>query len=164
VDFGTLPDAAYGVSVGLAAVLGHLRSDAAWSIFPGRTYSFSGANGAGAGADMSFWTAAADLAYVVQVGRTEIALGGGAEVTHIDAAGVNTSAPFDGLRGSRSWPALRAEGALTTPLLAPVFLRLEADAVAPLSRARFVIDPIGVVHQPGALTGRLGAGIEVQFR
>jgi hypothetical protein len=161
VDFGTLPDTAFGIEVGLAAIVGHLRSDVALGIFPGRTYTFAQANGAGA--DMSLWTAAGNLSYVTQVGRTELALGGGAEVTYLHAVGVKAGAPFTSIPGSANWPSLRAGAVLTTPIVAPLFVRLEADAVAPLRRPTFVIEPHGVVHQPSWLTGRFGAGIEVRF-
>jgi hypothetical protein len=161
VDFGTLPDTAYGVGVGLAAVVGHLRSEVALSDLPGRSYTFPRAMGTGA--EMSAWVAAGSFAYVVHLGRTELALGGGAEITHLDAFGVRASPPFQGTPGSGTWPALRAEAVLTTPIVAAVLLRLETDAVAPLRRPTFDIEPIGVVHQPSTITGRLGAGIEVQF-
>jgi hypothetical protein len=161
VDIGTLPDTAVGVGVGLAAVVGHLRSDVALNVFPGRTYTFPSAGGAGA--DMSAWSAAGDFAYVTRLGPSQLALGGGAEVTYLSAMGVKGAAPFAPRSGSLVWPALRADAALTIPTVGPVFLRLEAVALAPLRRPTVDIDPIGVVHQPSTLAGRLGVGVEVEF-
>jgi hypothetical protein len=161
VDTGTLPDPAVGVAVGLAAVVGHLRSDVGLNVFPGRTYTFPSAGGAGA--EMSLWSAAGDFAYVIRVGRTELALGGGAEVTYLYATGVKGAAPFVPHSGSVVWPALQADAALTIPAVAPMFLRLEANALAPLRRPTLNIDPIGVVSQQSPLAGRVGAGVEVQF-
>jgi hypothetical protein len=161
VDLGTLPDTAYGVAVGLAAVVGHLRSDVTLNVFPDRKYTFP--TTAGFGAEMSLWTAAGNFAYVTRIGRTELALGGGAEVSDLEARGVAGAAPSIVHQGSEVWPALRASAVLTTPLVAPVFLRLDAGVVAPLRRPSFRVDPIGVVHQPSLPAGRLGAGVEVQF-
>jgi hypothetical protein len=160
-DLGTLPAPALGGVLGLAAVVGRFRADIAWGLLPSRTYTVSSASGVGA--DMSLWTASASFAYVAPLGRTELALGGGAEATHVSAVGVSSDTPFVGIAGSAAWPALRADATFTAPIFAPVFVRLDAAGVAPLARPAFVIDPLGVVHRPSVLTARLAAGVEVRF-
>jgi hypothetical protein len=161
VDFGTLPDTAFGVAVGLAAGVGHLRSEVALNLFPSRTYTFPSTDGFGA--QMNLWAPAGNVAYVTNIGRTELAMGGGAQVSYLDATGVKGAAPSLAYSGSVRWPALHAGAMLTTPVVGPVFLRFDADAVAPLRRPTLRIDPIGVVYQPSLLAGRVGAGVEAQF-
>jgi hypothetical protein len=161
VDSATLPAPAFGGAFGVGALVGRLRSEAAFSVVPGRTYLVS--SQPGVGADMSLWVASANVAYRVALGPAEVALGGGAEASHLGAVGVQVTAPVAGVPGSATWAALRADAMLTARIVAPIFFRLEVDAVAPLRRPTFVVDPLGTVHQPAPLTGRLGAGVELHF-
>jgi hypothetical protein len=161
VDSSILPSAAFGAAFGLAAMAWHLRADVAFTILPDRTYVVSSESGVGA--DMSLWAASGKLAYVVPVGPVELAMGGGAEITHISATGVALSAPLVAVSGGATWPSLRAGATLTTRIYKPIFLHIEGDAVAPLERPAFVIDPLGSVHRPSAVTARLGAGVEWRF-
>ncbi len=161
VDTSTLPSVAYGVGGGVAVLLWHLRADAAVGFLPPSTYRVSSESGVGA--DMSLWAGSIDLAYVLSRGPLELALGAGAEVAHISAIGVALNEPVVGVPGGATWPALRAGATLTAPIYKPIFLRLSVDAVAPLQRPKFVIDPLGTVHQPSAITARLGLGAELRF-
>jgi hypothetical protein len=161
VDTSTLPSVAYGVGGGVAVLVWHLRADAAVGFLPPSTYGVS--TESGVGAEMSLWAGSLDLAYVFSRGPLELALGAGAEAAHISAVGVALKEPVVGVPGSATWPALRAGGTLTAPIYKPIFLRLSAEAVAPLERPRFVIDPLGTVHQPSAVAARLGVGVELRF-
>jgi hypothetical protein len=156
-DLATLPAAAFGGALGVVVQRGHLRSEVAFALLPGRTYSVS--SEPGVGADMSLWAASATAAYVAAVGQAEIALGGGAQVDHADALGVGVSP----VAGSALWPSLTAGATVLAPLVSASFLRLDVDGLVPLVRPTFVIDPLGTVHQPPVLTGRLAAGLEVRF-
>jgi hypothetical protein len=161
VDFGTLPAPAVGGAIGLAAIVRRFRADVSFGIFPARTYAVSSA--ADVRAEMSSWKAAGAFAYVIPIGSTELALGGGGEVTHLSAVETNANAPFSGVPGSATWLALRVGGGITVPIVAPFFLRLDGDAAVPLRRTTFVVDPLGTVYRPAAVGGRLGAGVEMQF-
>jgi hypothetical protein len=138
-----------------------VRSDIVLNILPGHTYTFPSTGGFGA--EMNLWAAVGKFAYVTNVGPTELALGGGAQVSHLDARGVKGAAPSVAYSGSVNWPALQAGAVLTTRVVGWVSLRLDADAVAPLQRPVLHIDPVGVVYRPSLPAGRLGAGVEVQF-
>jgi len=161
VDFGTLPAPAVGGALGLAASVRRFRTDVSFGVFPARTYAVSSA--ADVGAEMSSWSAAGTFAYVTPIGFTELALGGGAEVTHLSAVATRANAPFSGVPGSATWLAPRVGAGITVPIFAPLFLRLDADAVVPLRRPAFVVDPLGTVYRPAAVGGRFGAGVEMQF-
>jgi hypothetical protein len=162
VDSSTLPAPAFGAALAVSATVWRIRSDVAASLLPGRTYTQSSARGT-LGADMSAWMASVDVAYEIPVRRMKIDVGAGAELTDVTAIGVAASAPVVGVPAHTTWASLRAGGALTAPVFASLFARLTLDAVVPLRRPAFVIDPVGTVSQSSPVTARLGAGVEVHF-
>jgi hypothetical protein len=116
---------------------------------------------------MSLWSASGTLAYVFPLmnptSQVELALGAGAEATHISAIGVPVKAPVVGVPGSATYAALCAGATLTAPIYGPVFMHVEVVGIAPIEPPPFVISPLGTVFQPGALSARLAAGAEVHF-
>ena len=93
-------------------------------------------------------------------GSLELAACAGGEIGQMRAEGYGVRAPDE---GAALWLALRAAGVVTAVLTDTVALRLEVGAVVPLGQSRFYLEPIGVVHEPSAVCGRAGAGVEVRF-
>jgi hypothetical protein len=160
-----LPSTAYGVGLGGAVTVGHLRVDVAGGFFPDRTYSVSADSSLGA--DMRLLYGSGGAAYVMRLAKptsgVDLALGGGIEGTYIHAEAVPLKAPVVGRAGDATWATLRAGATLTAPIYRPVFVHVEVLGLAPLERPPFVIDPIGTVHHPGLVGVRVGVGAEVHF-
>jgi hypothetical protein len=140
---------------------GHLRPALAFALAPARTYTVSPRPGVGA--DITLWTASASVGYATSLGPVDLALGGGVDVTHIDAIGVDVGAPVAGMPQSGAWPALTADATLEMPLVARSFLSVQIDGIAPLRRPTLVIEPFGDVHRPPVATARLGAGLGLRL-
>lgn len=85
---------------------------------------------------------------------------GGAELGQMRAEGYGVREPG---KGSALWLAPRAGAALSTALTAALGLRLDVGVAVPIARSRFVLERIGVVHEPGAIAGRADVSVEYHF-
>jgi hypothetical protein len=63
--------------------------------------------------------------------------------------------------GRALWLAAGAGVTLAIPLGARLAAVLGLDLVVPLRRPRFIIDDLGAVHRPAAVTGRAALGLEL---
>ncbi|WP_437785588.1 hypothetical protein [Sorangium sp. So ce1097] len=92
--------------------------------------------------------------------RATAAACAGLELGQISAKGYGVTRPRE---GEALWIAPQAKLDLTFVLASPLALRLDAGAEAPLGRRPFVLENVGVVHEPSPLVGRAGLGAEIHF-
>jgi len=90
----------------------------------------------------------------------DVGVYGGAEMGQMRAEGYGVSEPTT---GSSLWFAPIAGGTAAVGLTAALGLRLNVGVAVPLARYRFVLEPIGVVHEPAAITARANIGLEYHF-
>jgi hypothetical protein len=83
----------------------------------------------------------------------------GSEFGRLSGRGNNVTQTWT---GSSGWLAPRIDLAVSWPLLDESLRLAGLSTVAlPLIRKEFSVQGLGLVHQPGAVTGRLGAGLEL---
>jgi hypothetical protein len=86
----------------------------------------------------------------------------GFDILRISSVGTGITAP----REATTWDGAASLGALATFALdGSLVLTVAADALAPTSRPRFVLEgePLTVLHRPAAVWGRLLLGGEIRF-
>lgn len=113
---------------------------------------------AGAGGD--FWLLAAGGAAALRADLGALAIGGraGLEAGAMSGRGVGINHPD---AGRALWLAASGGVTLAVPLGARLAAVLGVDLVVPLRRPRFIIDDLGAVHRPAAVTGRAALGLEL---
>lgn len=96
------------------------------------------------------------------VGEPPFELAGcvGAEIGEISAQGFGVTDPGE---GAALWFAPRGAAVLTFALPGNAALLLDLGAAVPIGRRRFVLERVGVVHEPSPVVGRASIGVSVHF-
>lgn len=161
-DIGTLPSVAIAPQLALAWLPGGARVELAFAYFvPQRALS----RFAGEGADLSSWTASAQLGYAWPTGPVAVGPLAGLGLERLGAAGFGGATSFD---QSSVIMAMRGGVQLSWALSSTFSLRLVALAALPLSRPSFVVvNPAPtadeLVHRPAAVSGQANFGVEWRF-
>ncbi|HEY4122410.1 MAG TPA: hypothetical protein VGM56_31305, partial [Byssovorax sp.] len=164
-DVGSLPGAGAGLSVEAALALRWLRLEVGFVDLPSRTALVSDGS---AGGTVALWAATASACAAIPASRFELGPCLGAEVGRIHASGFGVTDPS---AGASLWSGAKA-GALASwfPFTASraastLGFTLRLDALAPFTRPTFVLENVGsgAVHQPSAVIGRLGVGVEARL-
>jgi hypothetical protein len=155
-DIGGLPDPAFGAEVDAGVRWRKVRLMAFGTVFgPDRTVASSGRGG-----EFQLWVAGA-LACLERPGPRLGALAcAGYEIGNLLAEGTGVTDPRS---ESALWHALRADLGALVPLGSGFSGALRFGAVMPIERREFVLDSSDVVHQPNSVTGRVMAGLDVDF-
>ena len=95
-----------------------------------------------------------------RAGSVGLAGCGWAEVGKMRAAGVGVRSPG---QAEAWWLAPGAGGALTVELPGALVFRLDAGVAVPITRIRFVLENVGMVHEPSDVCGHAGLGLDFYF-
>lgn len=165
IDAGTLPSPAAGVTAALAVGAGWLEVEARGALFAPQTEGVGGGNGAAAGR-LRLWSAGLSgcirvFAVGTGAGRSARVLPCvGADVARLSGRGEGVSSPGEGA----VWLGAAVAGVRgTLDFTEAASLWLRVDGAAAPSRPRFVLENVGAVHQPAALSARAALGAEVRF-
>ncbi|WP_148313248.1 hypothetical protein [Sorangium cellulosum] len=159
LDVGAFDAPVAVLRVWATLLVGRYRFDAALSHVP--TTPIAAPDRPAAGGRFTFVAGAASacLALLSWTSATAAACAG-LELGQISAEGYGVTRPRE---GRALWIAPQAKLDLTLLLAPPLALRLDAGAEAPLGRRPFVLENVGVVHEPSPLVGRAGLGAELRF-
>jgi hypothetical protein len=158
IDTGLLPAVAFGAAAGAVLALDGWRFELVGTYWFERRARRDDAPEKGA--DIAAITGT--LTTCALLLRAPIAAGpcAGVEGGGLFGSGFGVTEPESGVA---PWLAATAGGVVAFPLLAEADLAIRADLVAAPARARFVLDNVGPVHRPSAISARLGAGLDVRF-
>jgi hypothetical protein len=156
-DAATLPSPAVGARAALAWTPGHGRLELSGSYFAAQSQT-TGVSPAGA--SFASGVLGARAGWTVLRGVVELSPRAGADVELVRARGFGAANNYD---ASAAWLSAAAGALVVVPLASFLALRADADAIAPLSRPRFVVDGEGAVHHPPAFGLRAGIGAELRF-
>ncbi|WP_437759646.1 hypothetical protein [Sorangium sp. So ce1389] len=159
LDVGAFDGPAPVVRAWATLLVARLRFDAALSYVP--TTSIAVPERPAAGGRFTLLAGAASACFTLRswTAATTAACAG-LELGQISAEGYGVSRPRE---GHALWIAPQAKLDLTLRLAPPLALRLDAGVEVPLGRRPFVLENVGVVHEPSPLAGRAGLGAEVHF-
>lgn len=155
---GVLPSARVGPAFALGYRAGSARIalDALW--LPSATRTLSG--GVAANGAFTLYAAALGLERPFAIGPIEAGPRLGVGIGAIRGEGSGVDVP-----GGSTAPWVAVDGGIgaSWPLAAAFALRVDASIVVPLTRPAFVIEGLGLVHQPSYVGARLGASGELHF-
>ena len=155
LDHGALPGWAPGVDGALALGRGAFSARFGLLVLPSETKYVSGS----AGGAFSLWAATAAVCGHVDRGSARLRLCAGAEWGKLSGKGVNVSLP---MTGSSTWFAPRGDLDLSLPLGDASFRGVaRGSLLSPRIRKNFAVEPLGSVHQPSSIDGRLSLGLEL---
>jgi hypothetical protein len=155
---GALPGVAAGLGAALTVQRGRWSAELFGLYLPDRRHPSE--DRAGAGGDFRLLAVGAAGCYALLPGALEVAGCIGAELDHVGARGYGVAEPGS---GAGTWVAPLANTATTWWIGERVALRLDLQAVMPLSRPRFVLLGVGPVWRPPVVNGRAGLGLMVAF-
>jgi hypothetical protein len=158
LDRGALPGWAPGVEGAVSFGIGAFSLRMGGLVLPRETTVTSGT----AGGAFTLYAATAAACGRTARGAVQLRLCLGAEMGRLEGEGVNVANRHLGVS---TWLAPGGEVGVSVPLGDPS-LRLIArgGAVAPLIRKQFSVLGLGPVHQPAAVAGRLGLGLELLWQ
>ncbi|HEY8142271.1 MAG TPA: hypothetical protein VIG06_06355 [Kofleriaceae bacterium] len=113
---------------------------------------------AGAGGDVWLLAGAGAATFRRDLGAVGLGARAGLEAGAMSGRGVGINHPD---AGRALWLAASGGVTLAVPLGARLAAVLGLDLVVPLRRPRFIIDDLGAVHRPAAVTGRAALGLEL---
>lgn len=154
---GALPSTAAGGRVHLGWTPGRGRIELAGTYF-GAQSKTTGTSGAGA--SLGLMTVGARGCWAVARTAVEVSPCAGADLQIVRASGFGAETNYD--RGA-AWITAGAGGLVRVPISPGFSLRADAEAAAPLSRPRFVVDGDGAIHKPAVLGARAAIGAEFLF-
>jgi hypothetical protein len=164
-ELGDLPSAEAGGEVFASWLPGRWRAElraatglAQHADAPGRS---------GVGASLRSFSGGARGCYGIPLSSVSVAACALSEVDWVWASGYARGSATV-LDANAGWVALGGGVLVVWRLSDRVSVRANVDAVAPLTRPRFVTqdpegDVSGLVHRPSALIGRAGVGVELHF-
>jgi hypothetical protein len=155
LDAGAFPKASVGAQVRISLRYRWLSIAPIGVFFPRSTAEAQSGTGA------QFRSAAGGLLACAGNAYRAVTLDGcvGYELGKLSGRGTGLRQPR---AGDALWSAARAEVQLGVPLFAQLLLTASAGVSIPTARERFEIEG-GLVHRPGAVTGRFGLGLEVRL-
>jgi len=160
MDLGTLPVLAPGVGGAIGWRPGRLGLSLSGAYFPAVHKLSPGSRTAGGAFDLAAFGARACFAFPIDASPVELAPCAGLDVDRVSGAAYGVRFPSS---GDAVWPAIAAGGELGLHLSELLALRLGLEAAVPFSQPSFVIDAVGVIHQPFVVAGRVKLGVEIRF-
>jgi hypothetical protein len=159
IDLGSFPVAAFGLAVAIEARVDRLRVDAGVTWLPKRESTLDAHPGQGG--DFDALSIAARFGWAVVDERSiEIAPTLALAWSHVRASGVGITQPND---TSIDLLALGPGAYVAVPIAAPIFLRLQLEALFPFHRPTFVLENIGDVHAVPVVLGRGTLAVELRL-
>lgn len=158
LDFGSLPGLAPGIEVSGLVGKGALGAKLGGLALPNRTTEVDSNSGG------TFTLLAASLMACGNSSHVPLILRlcAGSEFGRLSGKGINITQSK--LRSS-SWLAPRIDLAFSLPLLDETLRLFGSGTIAmPLIRKEFTVTGLPLIHQPDAVIGRLGAGLELLWR
>lgn len=157
-DTGSLPATAAGATISVAWTPGRFRLEGIGALYGSQTRTTE--NGA-AGADLSLLVFGGRACWAALTQPIEIGpcLGGSAAILSANGFGAKEE-NFD--TGGR-WATASAGAQIRFPIASWLALRGGVDALAAVTRPRFVVEGEGAVHRPSALGLRAQLGAELLF-
>lgn len=157
-DTGSLPATAAGGTISVAWTPGRFRLEGLGAFYGSQTRTTDAGN---AGADLSLLVFGGRVCWAVLTQPVEIApcLGGAASLLSATGFGAKEE-NFD--TGAR-WATGTAGAQIRFPIAPWVAIRGGVDALAAITRPRFVVEGEGAVHRPSALGLRAHLGAELLF-
>ena len=152
-DVGELPGAGVGLFGGAALRRGWARFDGTLGWLPSRDKL-----SAGGGGQFQMAFGALDACFAPTWHERTLRACGGAELGAYWAAGVAVAGPTS---ATTLWRAGRASVGALIGLGGALSLSIEATAVFPFSRPKFVLDECEPVYRSARVAGRLAIGLEV---
>jgi len=156
-DVGSLPKAALGLGGAIAWTPGRARIEVGATSFPASTASARGSRGG----DFQLSIGQLRACYgVLPPGIFSLSPCAVGDAGSMSASGFGVNSPSSGA----ALFAAAGPGVLAALRLGDAFaLRLTADLELVFTRAQFVLDAVGAVHQPSIFAGRTGLGGEIRF-
>jgi hypothetical protein len=157
-DLGTLPQTAYGFSLGAALLFRTFRLEGYGAYWPAQTAH--AASAPAFGGDVYLADGGLRGCWLPWRSTIEIAACAGLELgdLHGQGLGVRSPQPNDGI-----WFAATALGRASWRVTSSFGLFVEVGLAVPFFRDTFSLDDIGTVHQAGIVEGRASLGPELRF-
>jgi len=156
-DLGAMPSAAFGVGgqVGLSAY--RLRIDLAVTYWLPQQHAVAESD---AGGEVSFFTGSLSGCPILIAEPVQLGPCAAFELGRMHAAGYGVDNPSE---QTILWVGARVGGRLGVIVADPLALGVQLEAVVPFVRPRWVLERVGPVDQPGAVTARGMFGAELLF-
>ncbi len=113
-----------------------------------------------AGGDVDLLTGSAGTCTHFGGGMVEVGPCVGFEIGRLHASGTGVSSPGE---GSTLWAAVEGGGVFSLRVFSQLAIVLRLGAAVPLLRPRFVLENVGPVFRPPAVTARGESGVEIVF-
>ena len=156
---GTLPNIAFGLSLGIGVQFQDARFEARGRGIPESVGALESSSAAGG--VFALWAGELRSCWAPSVDAFAFNVCGFATLGAIRARGFGVSHPAD---GEDVWFSLGLSGAVVWYLVDTFGLRVEVELAAPTNRSRFALEGIGLVHRSERVVGRIGVGLEVAVR
>jgi hypothetical protein len=162
IDIGSFPVVAVGLAGGAELRLDRLRIDAGLTWIPTRKSTLDAHPSEGG--DFDLVSAGGRVGWALVDGSKdrsmEIAPTIALSWSHVRASGVGVEQPND---TSIDLLAFGPGGYVSVPIAAPLFVRLQIEALFPFHRPTFVLENIGDVHAVPAVIGRGTLALELRI-
>jgi len=158
-DLGSLPGPSGGIGAGFGAFVGQLRIETGFDYFLKKPFNYSTLPNAGA--IVHFFGGHAVLGYALRVHSiVEVIPRVRLDAGRFSGTSFGVTGPGEGMAFALGLGA----GAAVAVRVAPSFrLSLGLDGIFFVRRPSFIVDGLGVAHEPELPVGRLALGAEVQF-
>jgi len=114
-----------------------------------------------AGAELSLFVLDATGCYRFRQASPALDLCGSVELDHMRGSGVGVTDPhIDGAW----WASGLGSGRVSVPVVDWMSLDAELGAALAIGRPKFVLEGMGILHQPSLVSGRGAAGASFHFR
>jgi hypothetical protein len=158
LDTASLPELAASLALGASFVYGAQRFEAGIAYYPSRKGTVAARPGTGGNVDLL--TGSVGTCRHFGSGAIEVGPCVGVELGRLHASGFGVSNPGE---GSTLWAAVQGGGVLSVRIVSRLALVLRLGATAPLLRPSFVLENVGAVYRPPAVTARGSGGVELIF-